>query len=309
MSFYFILTMSQLQAIFYALRERFIRFLDQQLEVACTAVREIQEIEKVSVRYQYAPHLTHDQFQTLGIYLDTMREQSLDKAEQSLLHFERFFWFQTEQKQLAFQNKLWFIEGVLWEINQKTETAHQQLRINNLTVDEPIGLIPRSIARTFSRLQTELDPHAEPLLMQEFKLIRYQAITSFQFIIYLFFFPWLCQKSFKIFFFEPILSHWWNIGQRQLFLNFFQEQKALEELQKLEDTAWLDLLMAYSSEIPLSLFINTIHERALQLVANYNNYSIQALVQVCTDGVFVCTLLLLLTFSKRKLSLAQMRAV
>ena len=67
--------------------------------------------------------------------------------------------------------------------------------------------------------------------------------------------------------------------------------------------------MAYSSDIPLSLFINTIHERALQLVANYNNYSIQALVQVCTDGVFVCTLLLLLTFSKTKLSLAQMRAV
>ena len=301
--------MSQLEAVFFVLRERFVRFLDQQLEVACTAVRQIQEIERVSVRYQDARHLTHDQSQTLGIYLDTIREQSLDEAEQSLLYFEKFFWFQTEQKQLVFQNKLWFIEGVVWEMNQKIETSHQQLKMNSLTADEPIGLIPRSIARTFSRLQTELDPNAEPLLMQEFKLIRYQAITSFQFISNLFIFPWLCQKGFQIFFFEPILSYWWNIGQRQLFLNFFQEQKALEELQKLEDTAWLDLLMAYSSDIPLSLFINTVHERALQLVANYNNYSIQALVQVCTDGVFVCTLLLLLTFSKRKLSLAQMRAV
>nr|WKT07993.1 chloroplast enveloppe membrane protein [Klebsormidium sp. SAG 2107] len=301
--------MSKVQTGLSVLRGWVIRFLDQKLETACTAVRQIQEIERVYIRYQNAPHLTYDQFQTLRLYLDTSREQALDEMEQSLLHFERLFWFQTEQKQLTFQNKLWFIEGIVWEINQSTEIPQQQLKINGLTADEPIGLIPRSIARTFSRLQTELDPDAEPLLMQEFKLIRYQAIASFQFFGNLLFFPWLSQNIFKVFFFKPILSHWWNTGQRQLFLNSFQEQKALEELQKLEDTAWLDLLMAYSSEVPLSLFINTIHERALQLVASYNDYSIQALVQLCTDGIFVCTLLLLLAFSQRKLSLAQMRAV
>ena len=301
--------MSKVQTGLSVLRSWVIRFLDQELEIACTAVRKIQEIERVYIRYQDAPHLTYDQFQTLRLYLDTTREQALDEMEQSLLHFERFFWFRTEQKQLTFQNKLWFIEGIVWEINQSTEILQQQLKINGLTADEPIGLIPRSIARTFSRLQTELDPDAEPLLMQEFKLIRYQAIASFQFFGHLLFFPWVSQNILKIFFFNPILSHWWNTGQQELFLNSFQEQKALEELQKLEDTAWLDLLMAYSSEVPLSLFINTIHERALQLVASTNDSSIQALVQLCTDGVFVCTLLLLLVFSQRKLSLAQVRAV
>nr|YP_010933109.1 chloroplast enveloppe membrane protein [Klebsormidium subtilissimum]WKT08102.1 chloroplast enveloppe membrane protein [Klebsormidium subtilissimum] len=301
--------MSKVQMGLSVLRGWVIRFLDQELEIACMAVRQIQEIEKVYIRYQDAPHLTYDQFQTLKLYLNTSQEQALDEMEQSLLNFERLFLFRTEQKQFTFQNKLWFIEGIVWEINQSTKTPQQQLKITGLTADEPIGLIPRSIARTFSRLQTELDSYAEPLLMQEFKLIRYQAIASFQFFGHLLFFPWLSQTIFKIFFFKPILSHWWNTGQRQLFLNSFQEQKALEELQKLEDTAWLDLLMAYSSEVPLSLFINTIHERALQLVASTNEYSIQALVQLCTDGIFVCTLLLLLAFSKKKLSLAQMRAV
>lgn len=301
--------MSKVQTGLSMLRGWVIRFLDQKLEIACMAVRQIQEIEKVYIRYQNAPHLTYDQFQTLKLYLDTIREQALDEMEQSLLYFERFFWLQTEQKKFYFQNKLWFIEGIIWEINQSTEIPQQQLKINTFSADEPIGLIPRSIVRTFSRLQTELDSQSEFLLMQEFKLIRYQAIASFQFFGSLFFFPWLSQTIFKLFFFKPILSHWWNTGQRQLFLNSFQEQKALEELQKLEDTAWLDLLMAYSSEVPLSLFINTIHERALQLVASTNDYSIKALVQLSTDGIFVCTVFLLLAFSQRKLSLAQLRAV
>ena len=229
--------MSKVQTGLSVLRGWVIRFLDQKLEIACTAVRQIQEIERVYIRYQDAPHLTYDQFQTLRLYLDTIREQALDEMEQSLLHFERFFWFRTEQKQLTFQNKLWFIEGIVWEMNQSTEILQQQLKINGLTADEPIGLIPRSIARTFSRLQTELDPDAEPLLMQEFKLIRYQAIASFQFLGHLLFFPWVSQQIFKIFFFKPILSHWWNTGQRELFLNSFQEQKALEELQNLFDVS------------------------------------------------------------------------
>lgn len=299
---------SKIQAVFSVLQEWVIYFLDQQLEIACTATCKIQEIERASVRYQAAPHLTRDQYQTLKLFFDSIHEQSLEKAERSLLHFERILWLRKESKNITFQSKLGRIEGTVWEMSRSIKDFNEA-KTNNLTIDEPIGLIPRSIARTFSRLQTELDPQPESLLMQEFKLIRYQAIASFQFLNHLILIPWLCQNIFKTFLFEPVLSYWWNTGQREFFLNSFQEQKALEELQKLEDTAWLDLLMTYSFEVPFSLFINTIHERALQLVANYNNSSIQALVQVCTDGVFVCTLVVLLAFSQKKLSLAQMRPV
>jgi hypothetical protein len=299
---------SKIQAVFSVLQEWILYFLDQQLEIACTAACKIQEIESAYMRYQDTPHLTHDQFQTLKLYFDSIHEQSLEKAEQSLLQFERALWLRKEPKRISFQSKLEHIEGTLWKISRSTKGFHPR-KASSLTIDEPIGLIPRSIARTFSRLQTELDPQPESLLTQEFKLIRFQAIASFQFINHLILIPWICQNLLKTFFFEPVLSYWWNTGQREFFLNSFQEQKALEELQKLEDTAWLDLLMTYSFEVPFSLFINTIHERALQLVANYNNSSIQALVQVCTDGVFICTLFLLLAFSKKKLSLAQMRSV
>nr|WKT06254.1 chloroplast enveloppe membrane protein [Interfilum sp. SAG 2147] len=302
--------MSKAQAFFITLSQWITSFPDRQLEKACIAARQIQDIERACVRYQHAPHLTHDQLQAVKLYLDTIRAQSLKEAERSLFQFETFFWFKAKQKPFVLQQKLWFVETVIWEVKTSTGVIHQQKRrIDNLTADEPIGLTPRSIARTFSRLQTELDPQAEPLLIQEFKLIRYQALATLQLIANLLIVPWLCRNMLRVFFFEPILSYWWNTSQRELFLNSFQEQRALEELQQLEDTAWLDLLMTYSSEVPLSLFVSTIHERALQLVASYNDHSIQALIQVSTDGVCVCTIAILLAFSQRKLSIAQMRAV
>lgn len=301
--------MSKTQAFFLAFHKWVTNFLEKELEIACITACQIQNIEKACVRYQHASYLTHDQFQILKLYLDTVREQSLEKVEQNLLKFERFVWLKAKNKKFCFQHKLWFIEKVVWEVNELAEIYQHRSQTNGFTADEPIGLIPRSIARTFSRLQTELDSQAKSLFIQEFKLIRYQAIASFQFISNLLFLPWLCQNALKIFFFEPIFSYWWNTGQTELFFNSFQEQKALEELQKLEDTAWLDFLMTYPSEVPLSLFLNTIHERALQLVVSHNNHSIQALVQVCTDSVFVCILVIVLVFSQRKLSLAQMRSV
>nr|WKT06791.1 chloroplast enveloppe membrane protein [Klebsormidium flaccidum] len=302
--------MSKAQAFFTILREWILTFPDRQLEKACMAARQIQDIERACVRYQRTPYLTHDQFQSVRLYLDTAKEQALKEAEKGLLQFERFFWLRTKQKQCVLEKKLCFVEAILWEVKKPAKVSQQQkLKLNGLSADEPIGLIPRSIARTFSRLQTELDSQTEPLLMQEFKLVRYQAILSFQLISNLLILPWLCRDAFRVFLFEPILAYWWNIGQKELFLNSFHEQKALEELQRLEDTAWLDLLMTYPSDVPLSLFVSTIHERALQLVTSYNDYSIKALVQVCTDGVCICTIAILLILSQRKLSLAQMRAV
>ena len=44
--------MSKVQTGLSVLRGWVIRFLDQELEIACTAVRQIQEIERVYIRYQ-----------------------------------------------------------------------------------------------------------------------------------------------------------------------------------------------------------------------------------------------------------------
>ena len=45
---------------------------------------------------------------------------------------------------------------------------------------EQTGLIPRSIIRTFERFKKQLFPGVEMLVIQEFRISRYQVIVSIQ---------------------------------------------------------------------------------------------------------------------------------
>ena len=48
---------------------------------------------------------------------------------------------------------------------------------------EQTGLIPRSILRTFERFRKQLLPGAEMLVIQEFRISRYQVIVSVRCLI------------------------------------------------------------------------------------------------------------------------------
>jgi hypothetical protein len=52
---------------------------------------------------------------------------------------------------------------------------------------EQTGLIPRSIIRTFERFRKQLLPGAEMLVIQEFRISRYQVIVSVKCLMTLFF--------------------------------------------------------------------------------------------------------------------------
>ena len=56
---------------------------------------------------------------------------------------------------------------------------------------EQTGLIPRSIIRTFERFKKQIFPGAEMLVIQEFRISRYQVIVSVQCLLTLIFVPLL----------------------------------------------------------------------------------------------------------------------
>jgi hypothetical protein len=59
------------------------------------------------------------------------------------------------------------------------------------TAYESLGLVPRSITRTLSRFQTELAGRSASLVLPEFRLAKYQAITSLKYLTFLIFCPWI----------------------------------------------------------------------------------------------------------------------
>jgi hypothetical protein len=167
---------------------------------------------------------------------------------------------------------------------------------------ESIGLLPRSITRTLSRFKAELTNQSSSLVLQEFRLAKYQALASLQYIGCLIIIPLLISLFSQKCFSEPWINNWWNNNQSQIFLTSFQEEKALEKLQEIEELFWLDKIIANSSfTIQSQNLTGEIHQQTVELVRNYNDDSIKTISHLSTDIIYFITLSSFLIFGKERL--------
>jgi hypothetical protein len=171
------------------------------------------------------------------------------------------------------------------------------------TAYESIGLVPRSITRTLSGFQTELTGQSSSLVLQEFRVAKYQALASLQYMGCLLLLPWGLSILIKEWFLEPWVKLWWNTGQFHIFINSFQEEIALKRLQEVEELVWLDKVMTNSSEIQSQDLDIEIHEKTIQLVETYNEHSIQTILQLLTDTICFATLSALFLLGKERLAI------
>nr|UPO65533.1 envelope membrane protein [Teilingia granulata] len=171
------------------------------------------------------------------------------------------------------------------------------------TAYESLGLVPRSITRTLSRFQTELAGRSASLVLPEFRLAKYQAITSLKYLTFLIFCPWFILFFCKILFLEPLIENWWNTSQFQIFLSFSQEEKALKRLQQVEELLWLDIIMADSSAKQPQDLSAQIHQRTIDLVETYNEESIQTILHLFTNFIFISVVIFLLIWGKKRLAI------
>jgi len=194
----------------------------------------------------------------------------------------------------------------LKKINLKTPLSFINFEKINITttVYESIGLVPRSITRTLSAFQAELTGQSTALVLQDFQIVRYQALVSLQYMLFLLFIPWGLSIFFKIWFLEPWLKNWWNTYQIQIFLNSFQQEIALKRLQEIEELVWLDQIMINSlKEIHSQNFNIEIHQKTIQLVKTYNENSLNTILQLLTDIICFSILSAFFILGKQRLAI------
>jgi flagellar biosynthesis protein FliQ len=114
---------------------------------------------------------------------------------------------------------------------------------------EQTGLIPRSIIRTFERFKKQLFPGSEMLVIQEFRISRYQVIVSVQCLLTLIFVPLVVNILSKVFFITPLVDYIWNKYQNEIFLNMQQQNSALAELKSFEEKIYFEALLDESSVV------------------------------------------------------------
>ncbi len=116
---------------------------------------------------------------------------------------------------------------------------------------EQTGLIPRSIIRTFDRFRKQLFPETEKLIIQEFRISKYQFLVSIKCLANLIFIPLIVNYLIKNFLLIPITENLWNTHQPEIFLNSYQQNRAFHELQKFEEKLYFEYLlndMTFSTE-------------------------------------------------------------
>lgn len=176
---------------------------------------------------------------------------------------------------------------------------------------EPVGIIPRSIIRTLNRFLTQLFQNSNQLVIEEFRISRYQILVSLQSLLSLIFIPLVINILAKTFILIPLTDYLWNKQQNDLFLNFYLEKEALIEFQDFEEVLYFDYFLTPTKyektnwvqanfnalEFPVILK-SQIQKKTLDLANHYNQKSIEALTNFFGDLITFTTLILVIIILK-----------
>lgn len=178
-----------------------------------------------------------------------------------------------------------------------------------MSVDKPessfksqeTGFLPRSIARTLKKLRRDLDPNAEPILIEEFRASRYRTVTSIRYLLILILVPLLVNQLSKNFFFEPLIKNFW-MDKAPVFLNSSQEERALAELKTFEKIVRFETLLRKAPELSPVAIDKKLKEKATQIAYQYKTESAEAFKNIFADIFSVFTFTFIIVTGKKQIA-------
>jgi hypothetical protein len=180
---------------------------------------------------------------------------------------------------------------------------------------ERTGLVPRSIIRTLKRFFIQLNPSSESLIVQEFRISRYQGLVSLRTFLTLAVLPSLVSEISKGLFFKPLIEYLWNKNQSEIFLNHSQQERAFQQLKDFEEQLYFEQLLSHVEDFEkligtrdLDLETNQaiqISEKMVEIAKEYNYETIECLIRICGDLTFFAALFLLGWLLKPQLIILQ----
>lgn len=180
---------------------------------------------------------------------------------------------------------------------------------------ERTGLVPRSIIRTLRRFFIQLNPSSEALIVQEFRISRYQGLVSLRTFATLSVLPSLLSELSKALLFKPLIEYLWNKNQTEIFLNHSQQERAFQQLKNFEEQLYFEQLLSHVEDFEkligtrdLDLETNQaiqISEKMLEIAKEYNYETIDCLIRICGDLTFFGALFFLGWLLKPQLIILQ----
>lgn len=188
-------------------------------------------------------------------------------------------------------------ETVVYEPNSSTAVGSSD------TLSNKTGVLPRSIGRTFERIQQELDPRAEQQVVQNFRRSKKRTIVAVKFVLILIIVPILTQQLSKAFLVGPVVDRIREPNKNEIFLNVDFEEEAFKELQTFEEALKFKALIGQAPEIPHDQMEKQVKEKAAELAEEYRDKSDNAIKNVFADIFGLLAFCFVLVTRRRELQI------
>ncbi|MEB3224567.1 MAG: proton extrusion protein PcxA [Synechococcus sp.] len=174
------------------------------------------------------------------------------------------------------------------------------------TVSDKTGVVPRSILRTFSRIQREIDPQsteAEEEVVSKFRRSRNKTAISVKFLLTLVIVPLLVHQLTKIAIAPFVESHFFTEDSPTLFANLDLEDEAFGELEHYRATLEMRQLVGLAPKLTEAEITEKLQEKATEITEQYRARSHNAYENIFSDICSFFAFVGVLLFSKREIAI------
>jgi len=168
---------------------------------------------------------------------------------------------------------------------QKDTIVTNGIITNVDTVSNKTGVLPRSILRTFNRIQEELDPKAEERVVKNFRNSKRKTIITLKFILTLIIVPILTHQVTKNFVVGPIVDHYRSNKESAptIFFNLDLKEEAFEELNRFEEELKFKNLLGFAPKLSQEEREEQVKEKAVELGEEYWDRGTNAIKNIFSD--------------------------
>jgi len=184
----------------------------------------------------------------------------------------------------------------------QTNTVNKKGQVTGVdSLPNKPGIVPRSIFRTFNRIQQELDPNAEEEVINNFRSSKVKTIISLKFILTLIIVPLLTQQVTKTFVVGPVVDYFKTnkVPESAIFLNINLKEEAFEELKMFEEEMRFKNLLGFAPKLSQEEMENQVKEKAEEMAEEYRDKGANAIKNVIADCFSLLAFGLVLFFSKQ----------
>jgi CemA family len=165
------------------------------------------------------------------------------------------------------------------------------------------SILPRSILGTLNRLKIELDPKSEEEVVKKFRSSQRRTFTSVRLILLFIIVPFLTFQLSKNLLISPIIEHWRNTKQADIFLNYEMEERALEEMQKFEEKLKFNQILTGVTQVSPEVVEKQMKEKVSEIAQEFRDESTNAVKNVFADLCALIGFSWLIVVSKREIAI------